>query len=964
MITLRPYQIEANKSTREAWANGIRSQLVVMTMGMGKTEVFLSVLADELAAGLLSRALVIAHRKELIDQPSQRIARHWTHALPEPGIVMAGQNDVDAQIICATIQTLNADGRLDAILAHGPISHVIIDEAHHATAPSYTTIIDQLKAVNPALRVLGVTATPKRTDGDGLRKVFERVAFKAAIKDGISKYKALSPFVALGVQLPVDISKVQVVGDDYNAEQLGTVLDANNVLELVFETWQKHAADRPTMVFTASVAQAQHLADYFRSQDVSAAWASGETPKPERAQIISDFLDGKLQVIMNCLDARTEILTRRGWAGIDTIQSSDETASFDPASGQIKWESISRIVRRRRQPGERMVRITNQGIDIRVTEGHRMLIKRRDGQWSIVEAKELPAINVPYSLPLSGMAEPERIEVPPMPERHTKVGRRAATRYMLRQRGVADSEIEQTLDRHAQERKGRRYKAPHELTSAECEFIGLVITDGHIGADSRGVTISASDYYPNVQAEIERILDSCGFDWSVYTAKTTQTSYNKPTQYDQKRYRVPIGALGGELGKRGYLALEPYLDKDLSPLLAGLNREQTRSLVHGIWLGDGIKDGRKRTGETSWTIVSANPILNSRLQVLCVLRGLAANVSAERDNGPESTRPIFTVGIRDKTSLQTNNASIPTSGGNPASFEDGWLDEEVWCITNQTGTIVTRRNGKVAIMGQCALWTEGFDAPRTSCVAMVRPTRSDTVYLQAVGRGLRLSEGKTNCLILDFVPLGGRDLIMAGDLLGKPKAQVKREAKALEEGTISEAFGITADGLGIDGDPDDVIVRALDLFAQAPVQWTFDGQVSTAGIGNNLTVAIVSPQQKRLERAQQLREAGEWQPDWDALLEKLASYQVFAVNGTHIELGCAETWDDALALAGDYIDQHGDPTLARRTASWRHSPPSEKQIGLASRLGVLRPNMSRGQVAQAITHAFALQALRKAQVVK
>ena len=563
MITLRPYQIEANKSTREAWANGIRSQLVVMTMGMGKTEVFLSVLADELAAGLLSRALIIAHRKELIDQPSQRIARHWTHVLPEPGIVMAGQNDVDAQIICATIQTLNADGRLDAILAHGPISHVIIDEAHHATAPSYTTIIDQLKAANPALRVLGVTATPKRTDGDGLRKVFERVAFKATIKDGISKYKALSPFVALGVQLPVDISKVQIVGEDYNAEQLGTVLDANNVLELVFETWQKHAADRPTMIFTASVAQAQHLADYFQSQDIAAAWASGETPKPERAQIISDYMAGNLQVIVNC-----------------------------------------------------------------------------------------------------------------------------------------------------------------------------------------------------------------------------------------------------------------------------------------------------------------------------------------------------------------------------------------------------------------ALWTEGFDAPRTSCVAMVRPTRSDTVYLQAVGRGLRLSEGKTNCLILDFVPLGGRDLIMAGDLLGKPKAQVKREAKALEEGTISEAFGITADGLGIDGDPDDVIVRALDLFAQAPVQWTFDGQVSTTGIGNNLAVAIVSPQQKRLERAQQLREVGEWRPDWDALLEKLAGYQVFAVNGTHIELGCAGTWDDALALAGDYIDQYGDPTLARRTASWRHSPPSEKQIGLASRLGVLRPNMSRGQVAQAITHALALRTLRKAQVIK
>ncbi len=563
MITLRPYQIEASKSVREAWANGIKSQLVVMTMGMGKTEVFLSILADELAAGQLGRALIIAHRKELIDQPANRIASHWRHVLPQPGIVMADQNGSDAQIICATIQTLSAAGRLDEILAHGAITHVIVDEAHHATADSYVAVLDRLRAASPDVRVLGVTATPKRTDGAGLRKVFERVAFKATIKDGIAKYKALSPFVALGVELPVDISKVQIVGDDYNAEQLGTVLDANNVLELVFDTWQKHAGTRQTMIFTASVAQAKHLAEYFRSRDIATAWASGETPKPERAQIIADFMAGQLQVIVNC-----------------------------------------------------------------------------------------------------------------------------------------------------------------------------------------------------------------------------------------------------------------------------------------------------------------------------------------------------------------------------------------------------------------ALWTEGFDAPRTACVAMVRPTRSDTVYLQAVGRGLRLAEGKTDCIILDYVPLGGRDLIMAGDLLGKPKAQARREAKAQQEGTVSEAFGITADGVGIDGDPDDVIVRALDLFAQAPTQWTFDGQVSTTGIADALTVAIVSPQTKRIEQAQHLRAAGQWRPDWDTVVERLASYQVYALNGQCVPLGNAGTWDDATALAAEYIDEHGDPTLAKRTAQWRHAPPSEKQAAFAARLGVLRPNMSRGQVAQAITHALALKAMRKAQVIK
>ena len=563
MISLRPYQIEAKHSVREGWRNGVLGQLVVMTMGMGKTEVFLSTLADELADGLLDRALIIAHRKELIDQPATRIERHWNHALPIPGIVMADRNDTDAKLVCATIQTLNAQGRLAELLRYGAFSHVVIDEAHHATATSYTAIVKQLREARSNLRLLGVTATPKRTDGDGLRKVFDRVAFKATIKDGISKYKALSPFIALGVELPVDISKVEITGDDYNADQLGTVLDANNVLDLVFETWQKHAGDRPTMIFTASVAQARHLAEFFRERDVAAQWASGETPKAERGQIIADYMAGQLQVIVNC-----------------------------------------------------------------------------------------------------------------------------------------------------------------------------------------------------------------------------------------------------------------------------------------------------------------------------------------------------------------------------------------------------------------ALWTEGFDAPRTSCVAMVRPTRSDTVYLQAVGRGLRLAEGKTDCTILDFVPLGGRDLIMAGDLLGKPKSQVRREQKGMEQGTILEAFGITADGVGIDGDPDDVIVRALDLFAQAPIQWTFDGAISTAGIGNNLSVAVVSPQQKRIEQARRLKDAGEWRPDWDVTLKQLASYQVYAINGVCIPLGMADTWDDAVGLAAQYAEEHGDPTLSRRTSAWRTQPPSDKQRQFAQQLSVYRPNMSRGQVAQAITHALALQAMRKGRVLR
>lgn len=564
-ITLRPYQVEAVNSVIQAWHNGVHSQLVAMATGLGKTEVLLSILAEERAAHRLSRALVIAHRKELIEQPAERIARHWADKLPTPGIVMAERNEYGAQIVIATIQTLGAAGRLEQLLKAGAFSHVIIDEAHHAVAESYVNVIAALRIANPHLYLLGVTATPKRTDGAGLKRIFERVAFRATIKDGIGKYKALSPFLALGVQLPVDISQVEIRGGDYDEEQLGSVLDADNAKDLIIETWRKHASNRQTMVFTASVAQARGLATAFQDAGIAAAWASGETPKPQRAQIINDFKAGLTQVVVNC-----------------------------------------------------------------------------------------------------------------------------------------------------------------------------------------------------------------------------------------------------------------------------------------------------------------------------------------------------------------------------------------------------------------ALWTEGFDAPSIACVAMVRPTRSDTVYVQAIGRGLRLAEGKTDCLILDFQPLGGRDLIMAGDLLGKPQSQKKREAKALTEGTISEAFGIDGEGMGIDGDPDDVITRALDLFAQSKIQWTYDGVVSTAGIGGDLSLAIVSPQLQRIQHAENLKAAGEWRPDWELQLATLRAFQVFAIGEDRnpTALGSAANWDDAVLLANDYAEEHGDNTLSKRTAGWRHSPPSDKQKAFAERLGCFRPNMSRGACAQAITHALALQQLRRARVLK
>lgn len=167
MITLYDHQKDALKAIRQTWTEQDRT-LCVMATGTGKTIVFLSLLNDLLRDDANARALIIAHRRELIHQPIERAQEFFPGLAKHMGIVMAEDNNVDARVIVATIQTLNSPGRLEAILCNGNITHIVLDEAHHGTAESYQAVLECL----PHAKLLGMTATPIRTDGDGLRKVF------------------------------------------------------------------------------------------------------------------------------------------------------------------------------------------------------------------------------------------------------------------------------------------------------------------------------------------------------------------------------------------------------------------------------------------------------------------------------------------------------------------------------------------------------------------------------------------------------------------------------------------------------------------------------------------------------------------------------------------------------------------------------------------------------------------------
>lgn len=319
-MQLRDYQQAAIDAVRGDWFGGVRDALLVAATGAGKTQMFLRLLMDELdRTG--GRALVLAHRTELIDQPLERI-RHMDAAwlmrgvlsAPRVGVVQAERADYDRQLTIATVQSLatrrqigeDEDGtptyrypRMERLLAHGPITHLVIDECHHGVADTYLRVIEQLRAAWPDLLHLGVTATPVRADGDGLAKIYGVASAKVTIADLVRAGWLVKPRW-LAISTGISIEGVHSRGGDYVASELAARFDTAQGRTIITQAYQQYAAGRRAIAFTAGVAGAHDLAADFNAMGISAAAVDGTTPKDARAAILADFRAGRIQVLCNC----------------------------------------------------------------------------------------------------------------------------------------------------------------------------------------------------------------------------------------------------------------------------------------------------------------------------------------------------------------------------------------------------------------------------------------------------------------------------------------------------------------------------------------------------------------------------------------------------------------------------------------------------------------------------------------
>lgn len=283
-MQLRDYQRDMIDRCRVAYGGGARAPLVVVPTGGGKTVIGSYATAGAVDRG--GRVLWLAHRRELIDQAAERMVR-------PAGRVMAGRPvDASAPIQVASVDTLQARGDLpEADL-------VVVDEAHHATANKIRTILERY----PRARLLGLTATPQRSDGTALGDVFDTLVEGPSTAD----------MIAAGHLVEVD-----VVGP----AEAGQTLALDPV-----QAWLRYADGRPGFVFARTVKQSKEITAGLQAAGVVAAHVDGTTAKGARDNTVGLFRRGAVDVLCSVgvftegtdLPRATVVLLARGCEHLGT----------------------------------------------------------------------------------------------------------------------------------------------------------------------------------------------------------------------------------------------------------------------------------------------------------------------------------------------------------------------------------------------------------------------------------------------------------------------------------------------------------------------------------------------------------------------------------------------------------------------------------------------------------------------
>ena len=672
-VTLRPYQERLIGEARVAFRDH-RAVMVQAPTGAGKTVLFAWL--ARASAGKGKRVCILAHRRELVRQASAKLD---DMGVPHAVIVAGSRSVQRATVSVASVQTLAR--RLD--LYRGWFDLLVIDECHHAVAGTWRAVMDAY----PEAKVLGVTATPQRLDGRGLGDVFERLLIGPSVRElmdqgFLAPYRAFAP-----ADGPPDLSRVKRIAGDFDSRALAEVMSGGKLVGDAVEHYRRHADGLPAVAFCVTVQHAEAVAEQFRGAGYRAVSVDGSLDQGERDRRIAGLADGSVQVLTSCeliaegldvpgitaaillrptqslglhlqqcLDAETEILTGRGWLRHDALNDADTVAAFDTLTGNIEYCEVQEIVRRPLALSETMHGIASPHLDIRVTGGHEMIVQGLSvtcKHWRKATAEQVQARSAMFMIPVSG-----KTNAPGLP-----------------------------------------------LSDDEVRFLGWFLSDGSINHANGVVQIAQSSDKVFHCEEIKRVLRGCGFKFGEYRYRRKGSDSKYP---DLMIFGVSRGKpRGRDKHLRGWGALAPWLDKSVPSSFDDISDRQLGLLLEAINLGDGANQNKPKgwSRRTMAITCGDNERLADRLQALCVTRGFRCNKAAYE---PKRGGRWFSIYVRPGKHATIAGAGVPDGDVQGKAYQRSRFTmlaavpgETVWCVSTRLGSLVVRRNGKVAIVGNC-----------------------------------------------------------------------------------------------------------------------------------------------------------------------------------------------------------------------------------------------------------------------
>lgn len=284
-IELRDYQQEAIDNLKKMREDGKTIALLYHATGVGKT---ITAATDAKAVG--GRTLFLVNALKLASQAKETFAKVWPEATL--GEYTGSQKDMTQTVIFATVQSSSKD-----LEKFSPMDfdYLIVDECHHAAANTYQKIFTYF---HPKF-ILGLTATPERSDGEDMLELFQNVAHKMDLKTAVER-GVLVPIRCIRVKTNIDLTDVRINGIKYNSQDLESKLFIPERNQLIVDTYLKYVNGKKTVIFCASVDHAAEIAKLLRDNGVKAEAVSGRDRVEVREKILKDYETGSTNVLCAC----------------------------------------------------------------------------------------------------------------------------------------------------------------------------------------------------------------------------------------------------------------------------------------------------------------------------------------------------------------------------------------------------------------------------------------------------------------------------------------------------------------------------------------------------------------------------------------------------------------------------------------------------------------------------------------